>query len=67
MKKDIFRQNTTIISKKNTRTSMAVILRINLSNDGKDTKYRNSETKDKGLGLFRIKRKKIIELLYFDA
>lgn len=37
---------------------MAVILRINLSNGGKDTKYRNSETKDKGLGLFRIKREK---------
>lgn len=37
---------------------MFVILRINLSNEGKDTKYGKSETEDKGLGLFRIKREK---------
>lgn len=37
---------------------MVVVLRINLSNGGKNIKYGNSETKDKGLGLFRIKREK---------
>lgn len=44
---------------------MAVILRIHLSNGGKDTKYGNSETKDKGLELFRIKREKNYWILIF--